>query len=134
MGAPNSYKKHNTVRWSYGNYADWFYRIDIRFRLNRSFDSLRKFPLFIMSENINLNQGFHDLIIDGERRSSVDMGRDDLLVVRHYKLFNEQESSMLCDIRPTAAYHHDTKKNLERLRENLQENLLHAAMSPFTRC
>lgn len=131
-GAPKAYKQNHTIRWSYGNYADRFYRIDIRFRLNRSFDSLRKFPLFIMGENVHLNQGFHDLIINGEKRSSKEMGREDLIVVRHYKLFNEQEHLILCDIRPTVAYHHETRKNLERLRENIQAILLQAAMSPFS--
>jgi len=67
-GAPNAYKQNNTVKWSYGEYADLAYRIDIRYRLNRSFDSLRKFPLFLMGSDIHLNQGFHDLIIGGEKR------------------------------------------------------------------
>lgn len=131
-GAPPVYRQHNTVKWSYGEYADWAYRIDIRYRLNRSFDSLRKFPLFRMDSDIHLNQGFHDLIISGEKRTYKEMGRSDLILIRHYKMFNTQLDAMSEHDRPVDSYHHETQIYIERLRKNIQSQLLGAAISPFT--
>lgn len=131
-GTPNSYKRSNTVKWSYGEYADLAYRFDIRYRLNRSFDSLRKFPLFLMNSDIHLNQGFHDLIINGEKRSYKDIGRPDLLVIRHYKMYGTQLDASSENIRPTTSYHQETKSNLDRLRKNINSSLCSASISPFT--
>ena len=127
-----TYRKHNSVAWSYGPRADWAYRLDIRFRVNRAFDSLRKFPIFKMSQDIHLNQGFHDLIINGEKRSWRALDRKDLLLIRHYKLFNSQRDSINPESRPAESYHPDTENNLKRLRENLGGALRAAAASPFT--
>lgn len=131
--APKAYQKNNTVAWSYGKHSDKFYSIDIRFRLNRSFDSLRKFPLFRMNDKIHLNQGFHDLIIDGIKRKQDEMGRDDLLVVRHYKLFYAQDEYNQDQTKPLVAYHHETSKNLQSLSQNIQFILKQACVSPFTK-
>lgn len=130
-GAPNAYRNHNTVKWSYGEYADWAYRIDVRYRLNRSFDSLRKFSLFRMDSDIHLNQGFHDLIISKQKREYKEMARSDLLVVRHYKIFNTQLDAVAQHMRPLNSYHQETQVNLERLRRSISKSLCEAAMSPF---
>lgn len=127
-----AYRHHNTVRWSYGEHADWAYRIDVRFRLNRAFDSLRKFPVFRMGGDIHLNQGFHDLIIGGKQRSGHDLSRPDLLAIRHYKLWNSQGDAVDASNRPADAYHVETRVNLERLRSNLHRALRVACASPFT--
>lgn len=124
---------HNTVKWSYGDKsAEWAYRIDVRYRLNRAFDSLRKFPVLFVRENIHLNQGFHDLILDGQKRSAKDMLRHDLLPIRHFKLFNTQYDAIAPTNRPSNAYHDDTKVNLDRLRKNITTSLKQACISPFT--
>jgi hypothetical protein len=125
--------KHNTVKWSYGNEcAEWAYRVDIRFRLNRAFDSLRKFPILLVRETIHLNQGFHDLILDGQKRTWQDMRRTDLLPIRHFKLFNTQHDAKAPVSRPADAYHSETKLNIERLRANIHASLKQACISPFT--
>jgi hypothetical protein len=127
-----AYLNHNTVRWSYGEYAPWAYRVDLRFRLNRSFDSLRKFPLFRMDTDVHLNQGFHDLILDGAKRSASDFGRPDLLVIRHFKLLNMQRSLDSEELRPCHAYHEDTQISVSRLRQNIVNALRAGCLSPFT--
>lgn len=126
-----AYEKHNTAVWSYGEHAKWAYRIDARFRLNRAFDSLRKFPIFKMAPDVHLNQGFHDLIIAGQKRSAQEMGRRDLIPILHYKLFNTQIDKEH-GARPTDAYHHETRINLDRLQEGLGNALRATCMSPFT--
>lgn len=126
------YLQHNTVKWSYGEHSEWAYRLDIRFRLNRALDSLRKFPVFFMDSDVHLNQGFHDLIISGDKRTADEMFRSDLLVICHYKLLSMQYDADAKDLRPTDAYHHETRLNIERLRENLAKTLSYSAMCPFT--
>lgn len=126
------YERQNTVKWSYNYHANWAYRIDIRYRLNRAFDSLRKFPVFLMDVDVHLNQGFHDLIVSGEKRSAKEMGRADLLPIRHYKMFSTQQDAISQEVRPTSSYHHETRVNLDRLRRNFDATLAGAVMSPFT--
>ena len=126
------YLRHNTVKWSYGESADWAYRIDIRFRMNRAFDSLRKFPIFQMDTDVHLNQGFHDLIISGEKRTASEMSRSDLLVIRHYNLLNAHYNSNNPIARPADAYHYETKINIERLQKHLVRAMKNAVMCPFT--
>lgn len=130
--AKQPYAENNTVRWSYGDCSDWAYRIDLRFRINNSFDSLRKFPVFKMSSDIHLNQGFHDLLISGEKRQASELNRSDLLVIRHYNLVNTSQRSSDAELRPSDAYHYETKRNIERLQGRLKKALTQAAISPFT--
>lgn len=126
------YLRYNTVKWSYGDSAEWAYRIDIRFRLNRAFESLRKFPVFKMGSDIHLNQGFHDLLIAGEKRKVSEMKRLDLLVIRHFNLLGVHHKSTGAVLRPVDAYHQETQTNIERLQNQLKKALKIAAMSPFT--
>ncbi|KAA1008229.1 hypothetical protein FVF58_23120 [Paraburkholderia panacisoli] len=125
------YQRQNTVKWSYSEHANWIYQIDIRYRLNRAFDSLRKFPIFLVDVDVHLNQGFHDLILAGEKRAAKEIGRPDLLPIRHYKMFSTQQDAASREVRPASSYHHETRVNLERLRKNFESVLAGAAMSPF---
>lgn len=125
------FTNHNTVKWSYGDSAHWAYRLDLRFRLNRAFDSLRKFPILFVEKNIHLNQGFHDLIIQGQKRSAKDMRRNDLLPILHFKLFNTQIDAISPGNRPSNAYHAETKVNLDRLRGGINRTLRQACASPY---
>lgn len=128
----NIYLKQNTVKWSYGVYGDWAASIDIRFRLNGSFDSLRKFPFLKYKHGIHLNQGFHDLIIDKEKRTYKDLSSSDLLPLIHYKLYVTQLDAETNDRRPTNVYHHETEKNLIKLRRDILNHLKYASVSPFS--
>lgn len=126
------YLRHNTVTWSYGKHNEWAFRLDVRFRLNGTIDSLRKFPLIKFRKGIHLNQGFHDLIIDGVKRSSSDLSRIDLLPILHYKMHGSLLDSADNTRRPTQSYHQDTEKNLLRLRKKIHTHLKQACISPFT--
>lgn len=129
--AAPAYHRHNTVKWSYGKHSQWAYSIDIRFRINGSIDSLRKFPIIKFNKGIHLNQGFHDLIINGDKRSFADLERTDLLPILHYKLHASQFDACDDTSRPAEQYHQDTAKNIEKLRKNIQKNLKQAAIIPF---
>lgn len=117
----NEYRDHNTVRWSYGDKLDWAHSIDVRYKINGSLDSLRKFPIIKYREGMHLNQGFHDLIIEDVKRSPDDLIRSDLIPIVHYKLWvlsrtKEFEASKSFD-----AYHHETSENLKSLISGLGE-------------
>lgn len=127
-----AYHGHRTVKWSYGNLSEWAYAIDIRFRVNGSIDSMRKFPLLKFNKGMHLNQGFHDLIINGEKRSPKELGRTDLFPVLHFKLYASQFDSDDESTRPTEHYHQDTAKNLAKLRKNISTSLRQAAITPFS--
>lgn len=109
----SSYHQNNTVKWSYGKNSPWAYSIDVRYKVNRSFDSLRKFPLVKWQRGMHLNQGFHDLIIDKEKRSWKETNRKDLLVIKHYKFLSIK-------YREFDNYFGETKINHERLRSRLE--------------
>lgn len=130
--AGRAYRTNKGSWWSYGECVDWAQCIDIRFRLNRSFDSLRKFPLIKFSANMHIHQGFHDLVVDGKSRKWGELLRRDLLPLLHYKLYHlqfnitdKQESSF-------DAYYSVTQENLRRLHSDRDLHRLQAAISPFT--
>lgn len=125
------YAQHNTARWSYGEHCEWAYKVDIRYRLNQTVDSLRKFPLFQYRSGVHINQGFHDLIIDGQKRSADDLARADLIPILHYKLYQMDLTSGSFRERPTGEYHSETQQNIKKLRENIAEKTEVAAKSPF---
>lgn len=123
---PNNYIKHNGNVWCYGSTTDAVHKLDVRFQLNKTLDCLRKIPLFYMDSDIHLNQGFHDLIINNDRRDSTEFLRNDLLGVRHYKLFDTHLPSKLGTLRPHYSYHQGTSSNLLSLRENIRHVLKNA--------
>lgn len=131
FAASEDYLAANTVKWSVGARASWAFRFDVRYRVNGSFDSQRKFPLFRCAAGMHLNQGFHDLIIDGVRRVPAELERSDLLPIRHYKLWSLLQQRRSDTMRSLAAYHSETGRNLERLTRNLSGSLLKASVAPF---
>ncbi len=133
---PREYLESPPVRWSYGAYGAWAFRLDLRYRLNDTVDSLRKFPLFRYHSQVHLNQGFHDLLIDGKGRRTEELARADLLPILHYKLWNMQqkcpvtgEGTALPDAPDYSAYHERTRQNLERLEAGLDQHIEAAAAS-----
>jgi hypothetical protein len=127
--ATDEYRQHNTVRWSYGDKADWAYAIDVRYQINGSLDSLRKFPIIHYREGMHLNQGFHDLIIDGEKRSPADLERSDLIPIKHYKLMTMLEAEDFESAKSFDAYHHETCENLKNLNKVVNQRLSEAGES-----
>lgn len=126
------YEQSNTVRWSYGENYSWAYQIDVRYRLNRAFDSLRKFPIFRYRPGIHLNQGFHDLIIDSHKRKPSELNRGDLIPIIHYKLRGLLLQKISGQPKDIHAYHQETSKNLNRIISNIEYCLLNAMISPFS--
>ena len=130
--APPVYKKNEGSHWSYGEYCSWVYRFDIRYRVNRAFDSLRKFPFFRYEGSMNIHQGFHDLLIEGKSRSWGDLGRRDLLPILHYKIYDLQfrdPSSDNCEI---ASYYSITQENMSRFIQKRFHHLRQMIVSPFS--
>ena len=127
-----SYKKSNTTLWSYGDNLSWAYQVDIRYRLNRAYDSLRKFPLFYYKPGIHLNQGFHDLIIENHKRNPSELNRSDLIPIQHYKLNGLYVQKYRGLKRDPEAYHIETRDNLIRLYDCIESSLRVAMFSPFS--
>ena len=129
---PNVYKNHEGSRWSYGDHCGWAYQIDIRYRVNRAFDSLRKFPFFRYDESMNIHQGFHDLIIDGKSRSWDEMGRRDLLPILHHKIYNLQFTDLSSGNNDFSSYYSITQKNMLRFARDRFHHLKQMIISPFS--
>lgn len=127
------YKQSNTVKWSYGDSYSWAYQIDVRYRLNRAFDSLRKFPLFKYRLGFHLNQGFHDLIIDGEKRKPNELERYDLIPIIHYKLKSLLIQKLTRHKKNPKVYHPETCKNLLKLLCGIKICINNAMLSPFAK-
>lgn len=119
-----NYKSNRSVKWSYGSNPHIGFRVDVRYWLNQSFDSLRKFPLFKMNDSLHLNQGFHDIICNNEGISADSLNKKHLILIKHYKFYNLQKDINDPSLRPLNAYYHITQKNIAKLREELFENLL----------
>lgn len=84
----DEYREISSVRWAFGEYWRLAYSVDIRYRLFGTIDCLRKIPLFRYTKDIRLNQGFHDLAVNGQglsASSAFDPSRP-VFPVRHYKL------------------------------------------------
>jgi hypothetical protein len=124
------YAAHNTARWSYGGTLDWAYSIDVRYRINKSLDSLRKFPIIRYRREMHLNQGFHDLIVDGEKRSAVELQRADLLPIVHFKLWLLSRSDGVTNGKEFSAYHHETRENLRTLSREIDKMIISASAQP----
>lgn len=128
----NHFVTHKTSIWSYGKFSDWACLIDIRYRINGTVDSLRKFPLIKYEKGFHLNQGFHDLIINNVKRSSTDLEDSVLLPIIHYKLYVTQYDADASNLRSVEQYHHETKVNLISLRNNIRNHIKQACISPFS--
>ncbi len=127
-----AYKNNEGSRWSYGEHSNWAYQIDIRYRVNRAFDSLRKFPFFCYDASMNIHQGFHDLIIAGESRSWTELGRQDLLPILHHKIFDLQFAVYSQANNEYNSYYSITKKNMLRFIKDKFLHLKQMIRSPFS--
>jgi hypothetical protein len=128
----NVYRKHEGSHWSYGDYCGWAYRIDIRYRVNRGFDSLRKFPFFRYDPSVNIHQGFHDLLINGKSRSWNELGRRDLLPILHHKIYNLQFTDGISGSEDFSSYYSLTQKNMLRFVQDTFLHLRQMIISPFS--
>ncbi len=127
-----AYKNNEGSRWSYGEHCGWAYQIDIRYRVNRAFDSLRKFPIMKYDISMNIHQGFHDLIIDGENRSWTELGRQDLLPILHHKIYNLQFADFSSEYNECDSYYSITRKNMLRFIKDRFLHLRQMVVSPFS--
>lgn len=129
---PGVYKKNKGSHWSYGEHCGWAYQIDIRYRVNRACDSLRKFPFFCYNTSMNIHQGFHDLLIDGKSRSWEELGRRDLLPILHHKIYNLQFTGLKAGDNDFVSYYSITQKNMLRFMEDRFLHLRQMIISPFS--
>jgi hypothetical protein len=83
----NNYQSHNCVSWGFGKFWKYSFIFDIRWKLFKSYDSLRKIPLFKHYKYIELNQGFHSLAINSTTLRSDELFANPnyILPIRHYK-------------------------------------------------
>lgn len=130
--AGRAYRTNKGSWWSYGECVDWAHGIDIRFRLNRSFDSLRKFPLIKFNTSMHIHQGFHDLIVNGKSRTWHELQRLDLLPLLHYKFYHLQFGAIGQKRSSFDSYYSVTQENLVRLHDERDFHRRQAIMSPFT--
>ncbi|GGP50328.1 glycosyltransferase family 2 protein [Shewanella saliphila] len=126
------YHTHNTTKWSYGAYSDWAYQIDIRYRTNKTFDSMRKFPLVKWESKMHLNQGFHDLIINGDKRTYNALESTELMPIRHYKYRSIASQISGDSAKNIAQYHDDTKRNIESAIKNFNTIIKECVLNPFS--
>jgi hypothetical protein len=126
------YHSHNTTKWSYGPHSNWAYRIDIRYRTNKTFDSMRKFPLVKWETEMHLNQGFHDLIIKKEKRNYKSLESSDLIPIRHYKYRSIALQISGDSSKNIAQYHDDTKKNIQSAIKNFNVIIKECNLNPFS--
>jgi hypothetical protein len=132
LDCPEDYKKNNTVRWSFGEDYRISYAHDVRFRFNKTFDSLRKFPFFHANSLFNLNQGFHDLILENKKRDPNQFFKNPAIYpLVHAKLLSDIHSH-----KAAHQYHSETAANINSLKKNYNaftESLNRSAMmKPLT--
>jgi len=114
------YQELDQVKWNFGDY--WFvsFSVDIRYRLFGTIDSLRKVPLFRFDPAIDLNQGYHNLMRDGNQMTWGELLKPDqgILPIRHYKMFKIFGRSGLYDdlLERKEQYFGQTRKNLDFIR------------------
>lgn len=116
--ASEEYKTHSSIAWAFGAYADLSWRIDIRYHLFGTIDSLRKIPLIRYIKGCHLNQGFHSLhYTDGSKALGHEVWKSrPLLPVYHYKLirlFSDQARTRM--LKEAGNYHERTEANLKRI-------------------
>ena len=112
LSSPESYQTSKRVKWAYGSHIDWAFRLDLRFRYNRTIDCLRKYPIFFADQSIHVHQGFHDLYISGTSRNpSDDFNRELIVPILHAKLLSEHFLSQ-----DYSEYFEKTRTHLEMLR------------------
>ncbi|WP_328985813.1 hypothetical protein [Thiorhodovibrio winogradskyi] len=106
----NEYKGHSSIKWAFGDYWETAYRYDLRYHVYRTFDCMRKFPVFIYSHDIELNQGFHSLA----RGFGISKLQNDeyILPIRHYKMIKVLVEGLRLNV---DGYFDRTAENLSRI-------------------
>lgn len=124
---PSDYSHHPTSVWSYGSHSQLPFQYDLRFRYNASIDCLRKFPLFKCSAGVSLNQGFHDIRIDGVRRDpDVELSKGMIIPIAHAKLLTNIFLG-----RNFNAYHPVSACSIARFARNSQDIFERLIHDPF---
>ncbi|KEQ12188.1 glycosyltransferase family 2 protein [Endozoicomonas numazuensis] len=130
FGKDDSYFDHHSIKWGFGQYSEYSYRLDSRWRFFSTFDSLRKIPIFKYNKSISMNQGFHTLaygdnFINADKIFSYP---DLILPLKHYKFvsfFINKENKV-------KGYHQRTQKNLKRINSTKRDEFLkEIRLSPF---
>lgn len=131
-GYDSDYFNHHSVKWGFGRYSEYSYRLDSRWRFFSTFDSLRKIPVFRYRSDVKLNQGYHTITYNtGPAQANKLFSKPELIVpIKHYKFV----SYFLNDENDVAAYHDRTKENLAMIRStNKSEFRKELQLSPFVR-
>jgi hypothetical protein len=115
LGAGSEYSAHKSVRWGFGSYWRASYVVDARYALFGTIDSLRKVPVFQWRPSLELNQGFHTLLLDGKELSAQEIWQSPVnLLIRHYKFVNlltHQNRKRVWEFANTGAYDPRTCSN-----------------------
>ncbi|MCP3931914.1 MAG: glycosyltransferase family 2 protein [Bacteroidetes bacterium] len=111
------YQDYEQVKWSFGDYWPISFSVDIRFRLFGTIDSLRKIPLFRFSQDLDLNQGFHNLLRDGKPMTWEELLKSEygVLPLKHYKMLKIFAKNNTYDdiLDRKDQYFEQTRKNLD---------------------
>jgi hypothetical protein len=99
-----AYSEHNSVKWGFGRFSEYSYRLDSRWRFFNTFDSLRKIPMFKYKSIVQLNQGFHTIAFGEKAINPIVAFSDPEIVVplKHYKFV----SYFIKNENKTLAYSH----------------------------
>ena len=90
------YLNNTSIKWGFGDYAYLSWLVDARFHAFKTYDSLRKIPLFRVKSGCHLNQGFHDIHFSNstEKLGNDIWSRPLILPIRHYKLLKVYEKNL----------------------------------------
>ncbi len=113
------YQEHSSVKWAFGDRWPAAFSADIRYRLFGTVDCLRKIPLVRFTDTLDLNQGFHTIVLEGHEpalRDLLPMDRG-LLPLRHYKLakFFLERKRADGGFERTEQYFGRTQRNIARI-------------------
>lgn len=114
FGYDEEYFNHHSIKWGFGKYSEYSFRLDARWRFFSTLDSLRKIPLFKNTHSISLNQGFHTISVKNKFAKADELfSRPDLILpIRHYKFV----SFFINKSNNTNKYHERTQNNLNRIK------------------
>lgn len=117
------YMSHPSIKWAFKDYWKLPYKYDLRFHMYETFDCLRKFPVFIYSHKIELNQGFHDLVREG-KSDSIQIS-DEMLPIRHYKMLKVIQKETSNKTESFSGYFNRTAENLKKIYSTETSSLFH---------
>jgi hypothetical protein len=130
------YCENKEIQWAFGDHWYISFSVDIRYRLFGTIDSLRKIPIFRYYPGVDLNQGYHNLIINGiplvwEQIFTQDQ---EILPIRHYKMAKILDEGKMFDdiLERKDQYFFRTQKNLEFIQSISKEYAKRTwELSPF---